>query len=178
MSELLGGGLMPGHQLGERDMLLAYLERQRELVFWKCLGLDDEAARTVSTPSGMTVAGIVQHLENVERSWWRKHFAGQLGLTFDWTDDPEDAGMTVAPGVSLSDLLSRYRAEIARCDEVIAAHQLDDIGALRDHSLRWILLHLVEEIGRHLGHLDLLCELADGRIGEEPEGAPHPGVDA
>jgi len=177
LTERLGGSLIPRHQLGERDMLLGYLERQRELVFWKCLGLDDEAARTVSTPSGMTVAGIVQHLENVERGWWRRHFAGQEGLSFDWADDPDDAGMSVPEGVTLEQLLARYRAEIALCDEVVAAHDLDDTSVLRDHSLRWIVLHLIEEIGRHLGHLDLLCELADGRTGEEPPGAPPPGVD-
>lgn len=174
----LGGGLVPKHQLGERDMLLAYLERQRELVFWKCSGLSDEAAHSVATPSGMTVAGIVQHLENVERSWWRRHFAGQQGLAFAWGDDQEDAGMTVAPDVPLADVLARYRLEIALCDDVIATHDLDDRGALRDHSLRWVLLHLVEEISRHLGHLDLLCELADGRTGEEPDDAPPPGADA
>jgi hypothetical protein len=177
VSELLGGGLMPRHALGERDMLLAYLERQRELVFWKCEGLAEELARTVATPSGMTVSGIVQHLENVERSWWRRHFAGQEGLSFDWSDDRDDAGMTVPEGVTLEQLLARYRAEIALCDEVIAAHDLDDRGALRDHTLRWILLHLIEEIGRHLGHLDVLREQADGDVGEEPEGAPPPGVD-
>jgi len=177
VSELLGGGLMPRRALGERDMLLAYLERQRELVFWKCEGLAEELARTVATPSGMTVSGVVQHLENVERSWWRRHFAGQQGLAFNWTDDPDDAGMTVPEGVTLVQLLARYRTEIALCDEVIAAHDLDDVSATRNHSLRWILLHLIEEIGRHLGHLDVLREQADGVVGEEPEGAPAPGVD-
>jgi len=168
---------MPRHRLGERDMLLAYLERQRELVFWKCEGLAEDLAHSVTTPSGMSIAGVVQHLENVERSWWRRHFAGQEGLTFDWSDDRDDAGMAVADGVTLADLLTRYRTEIALCDDVIAQHDLDDSGAMRDHTLRWILLHLIEEIGRHLGHLDLLRELADGVVGEEPEGAPPPGVD-
>ena len=177
MSDLLAGGLIPRHQLGERDMLLAYLERQRELVFWKCEGLDNSLAQSVATPSGMTIAGVVQHLENVERSWWRRHFAGQQGLAVDWTDDPDDAGMAVPPGVTLQQLLDRYRTEIGLCDEVIAAHGLDEHGALRDHSLRWVLVHLIEEIGRHLGHLDVLREQADGVVGEEPEGAPPPGVD-
>ncbi|MGZ6826308.1 MAG: mycothiol transferase, partial [Mycobacteriales bacterium] len=77
MTHLLGGGLAPGHRLGERDLLLAYLARQRELVLWKLDGLDDDAARAVSTPSGLTVHGIVRHLENVERSWWRQHVAGE-----------------------------------------------------------------------------------------------------
>ena len=74
---LLGRGLIPAHQLGERDLLLAYLTRQRELVFWKLEGLDDDKARAVSTPSGLTVHVIVSHLTGVERGWLREHFAGQ-----------------------------------------------------------------------------------------------------
>jgi hypothetical protein len=174
----LGGGLIPRHQLAEREMLLAFLERQRELVFWKLDGLDEQRAAAVATPTGMTAPGVVQHLIGVERSWLRRHFAGQQGLAFPWDDDaPDDAGMVVPTGVTLAQLLEDYRAETAACDAVIAAAELDDIGRTRDHSLRWVLLHLVEEISRHLGHLDLLAELADGRVGEEPEGAPAPGED-
>jgi hypothetical protein len=174
----LGPGLEPLHQLGERAMLLAFLQRQRELVFWKLEGLSDAAARSVSTSTGLTVHGIVRHLENVERSWWRRHFAGQPDLRFDWTDEDPDGELHVPADVALADLLAAYRAEIALCDEVIAAASLDDVGALRDHSLRWVVLHMTEETARHLGHLDLLRELADGATGEEPEGAPPPGVDA
>jgi hypothetical protein len=170
-------GLVPPHQGTERDLLLAYLARQRELVFWKLEGLSDADARSVATSTGLTIHGLVRHLENVERSWWRRHFAGQEGLHFDWSDEDPDGEMHVPEDVPLTALLGAYRAEIALCDEVIAAHRLEDVSALRDHSMRWIALHLVEEIGRHLGHLDLLCELADGRTGEEPEGAPPPGVD-
>ena len=177
MSSLLGGGLIPRHQLGERDMLLAYLQRQRELVHWKCGGLDDAAARAVGSPTGLTIHGIVRHLENVERHWIRRHLDGQQDLSFDWTEEDPDGELHVPADVLLADLLAAYRAECERCDAVIARHELDGRSAVRDHSLRWILVHLVEETSRHLGHLDLLCELADGRTGEEPEGAPAPGVD-
>ena len=170
MTDLLGAGLMPRHQLAERDLLLAYLDRQRRLVLWKLDGLDDEAARGVSTPSGLTVHVIVAHLTGVERGWFREHFAGEPG---ERVRDQEFR----APERSLVDLLAAYRAEIGACDAVIAAHDLDDVSARRDHSLRWIVLHLIEEVSRHLGHLDLLTELADGRVGEEPDGAPPPGVD-
>lgn len=168
---LLGGGLIPSHQLGERDLLLAYLARQRELVFWKLEGLDDDKARAVSTPSGLTTHVIVRHLAGVERGWLREHFAGQPEERVREREFVRD------DAVRLVDLLIAYREEISRSDEVIAASDLDQIGANRDHSLRWILLHLLEEISRHLGHLDLLAELVDGRVGEEPEGAPLPGVD-
>lgn len=166
----LGPGLEPLHHLGEREMLLAYLARQRELVLFKCEGLTDEAARAVSAPSGLAIHGVVRHLENVERSWFRDRFAGQEGLSFDWTDDDPDGEFHVPADVALADLLAAYRAEIALCDDVIAGHGLDEVGQACDNSLRWILLHLVEEISRHLGHLDLLRELADGAVGEEPPG--------
>ncbi len=177
MSELLGGGLIPRHQLGEREALLAYLARQRALVCWKVEGMDDAAARAVSTPSGLTVHGVVRHLENVERGWWREHVAGEQGLHFDWSDSEPDAEMRVPEDVLLTDLVAAYRTETRRCDEVIAARSLDDVSAMRDHTVRWVLLHLIEETARHVGHLDLLAEQVDGRVGEEPEGAPAPGVD-
>ena len=158
----LGPGFEPAHHLGERDMLLAYLQRQRELVQWKCAGLSDEAARGPATPTGLTIHVIVAHLAGVERGWIREHFAGEPQTR---VRDEE----FLAREETLADLLAAYRAETERCDAVIAAHDLDDVGVTRDHTLRWILLHLIEEIGRHLGHLDLLCELADGRTGEEPE---------
>lgn len=172
----LAPGLVPPHQGEERTLLLDYLARQRELVFWKLDGLSEEAARGPSTPTGMTIHGIVRHLENVERSWWRRHVAGEQDLSFDWTDEDPDGEMHVPADVRLTDLLDAYRAEIELCDAVIAVRDLDTVSALRDHTVRWVLLHLIEEIGRHLGHLDVLAELADGRIGEEPEGAPPPGV--
>jgi uncharacterized damage-inducible protein DinB len=169
-AELLGGGLIPRHQLAERDMLLAYLRRQRELVFWKLDGLAEDAARSVATTTGLTIHGIVRHLAGVERGWLREHFAGgPRERVRDREFEPQHD--------TLVDLLAAYRAEIAACDDVVAAADLDDVSALRDHSLRWILMHLVEEVSRHLGHLDLLCELADGRVGEEPDDAPPPGVD-
>ena len=165
MSDLLGDGLIPRHALGDRDMLLAYLKRQRELVFWKCDGLDDQRAKEQSTPTGLTIHGIVRHLTGVERGWIREHFAGEPE---ERVRDEEFWATTEALAV----LLAGYRAEIALCDHVIAAHDLEDRSARGDNSLRWVVLHLIEEIGRHVGHLDLLCELADGRVGEEPGQEP------
>ncbi len=161
---------MPRHQLGERELLLAYLARQRELVCWKLDGLDERAARGVSTPTGLSPHVIVAHLTGVERGWFREHFAGE----------PEQRVRDeefLAQQRSLVELLADYRVEIDACDAVIAGHDLDQVSTHRDHTLRWIVLHLIEETSRHLGHLDLLTELADGRLGEEPDTAPPPGQD-
>lgn len=160
----------PAHRGDEGTALLGFLRRQRELVAWKVSGASEAALRSVSTPSGLTAHGVVRHLTNVERDWLRDVFAGQDELTFDWTDEDPDGELHVPDGVTMQRLLADYAAEAALCDAVVAAHDLDDVSARRGFSLRWILLHLLEETARHLGHLDLLRELADGSTGEEPTG--------
>ncbi len=170
MTQLLGGGLTPRHQLAERQLLLAYLARQRQLVCWKVDGLDDARARAVSTPTGLTVHVLVAHLTGVEHGWFVEHFAGAGEVR---VRDEEFR----AQECSLAELVDAYRAQVAVSDAIIADADLDAVSARRDHTLRWIVLHLVEETSRHLGHLDLLTELADGRLGEEPEGAPAPGAE-
>ncbi len=157
-----------GHAADERTMLLGYLQRQRDLVLWKVEGLSDHDAHRVGTTSGLTVHGIVDHLTDVERSWVRRWFAGRRGLHIGGVDAAHVQPPLELPGARLKDLVNAYREETRRCDEVIAAHGLDDVESGGDRSLRWILHHLIEETARHLGHLDLLRELADGSTGEQP----------
>lgn len=163
------GGVTEAAHLGdERTTLLGFLQRQRDLVAWKLRDADDDALRRVSTPTGMTPHGLVRHLTDVERSWVRDVVAGQPDLAYHWSDDDPDGEWHVPPTVSMAALLAEYAAESARCDEVVAAGSLDDVSSRDGFSLRWVLLHLVEETSRHLGHLDLLREQADGVVGEEP----------
>lgn len=169
------------HRGDERTTLLGMLQRQRDLVAWKVRDVPDEQLRAVRTPTGMTLHGLVRHLTNVERSWLRDDFAGQADLPFDWTDEDPDGEWAVPSTTPMTALLDEYAAEARRCDEVVmAAPALDAIAARQDMSLRWILLHLVEETARHLGHVDLLREQADGGVGEEPadEGPPPGGGSA
>jgi uncharacterized damage-inducible protein DinB len=162
----------PAHLGDERTAILGYLQRQRDLVAWKMRDATDETLASVSMPSGSNLHGIVRHLTNVERSWIREFFGGQTGLDFDATDDDPDGDFR-HDGTPMADLLAAYAEETGRCDEVIAsASSLDATATDEDgtYSLRWILLHLIEETGRHLGHIDLLRERADGAVGEGPEG--------
>jgi uncharacterized damage-inducible protein DinB len=157
------------HAGDERTTLLGVLQRQRDLVAWKLSDASDDVLRHVGTPTGMSLPGLVRHLTNVERSWLRDVFAGEPGLTFDWTEQDADAEWRVPAGTTMAELLDAYAAESRRCDAVVAAApSLDALSVSRGVSLRWILLHLVEETARHLGHIDLLREQADGSTGEEP----------
>jgi len=157
------------HHGDERTTLLGVLQRQRELVGWKLRDVPDEVLNVATTPTGMSLPGLVRHLKNVERSWLRDVFAGQHGLAYDWTEQDPEAEWRVPAGTRMADLMADYAAESRLCDAVVsAAVSLDAVSAQRDMSLRWILLHLIEETARHLGHIDLLREQADGSTGEEP----------
>jgi uncharacterized damage-inducible protein DinB len=154
----------------ERTTLLGFLQRQRDLVAWKMENATDATLASVRMPSGLTLHGIVRHLTNVERSWFRAFFAGEKGLAFDWTDADPDGDFR-ADGDAMADLLAAYAAETARCDAVIAAAPSLDYTATDEdgtYTLRWVIVHMIEETGRHLGHIDLLREQADGSVGEEP----------
>jgi uncharacterized damage-inducible protein DinB len=152
----------------ERESLLEFLQRQRDLVPWKVQGVDEDALRAQRTASGLTAHGLVQHLTSCERGWFGWAFADNAPPLFDDPDD-EDADFKVPADVSMAQLLADYAAEIKHSDEVIlAADTLDQIGVHRDRSLRWIMLHMIEETARHLGHLDFLREQADGVTGDHP----------
>lgn len=163
-----GGVTDPAPRGDDRTSLLGFLQRQRDLVAWKVRGAPEDRLRAESTSSGLTAPGIVRHLTNVERGWIRDTFAGEPGLSFDYSDDDPEGDFRIPRSVRLAELLDEYAAESERCDRIIAAASLDDVVVRGDVSLRWVLLHLIEETSRHLGHLDLLRERADGAVGEDP----------
>jgi uncharacterized damage-inducible protein DinB len=166
-------GIMdPAPRGDERTALVGFLQRQRELVAWKLAGAGDDVLRAVATPTGMTPAGLIQHLTHVERFWIRDTFAGQKDLPYAWTDEDPDGEWKVPADVPMAQVLAEYAAETALSDAVIATASMDDVSVHRNLNLRWILLHLIEETARHLGHIDLLRENADDVVGEEPEASP------
>jgi hypothetical protein len=155
----------------ERTQLVGWFDLQRSLVSWKCEGLSEEDAHRAVLPSSplMTMAGLVSHLRWVEYSWFEVMFLGRPaeGPRFDPAD--EDADMRV-DGVPLADLIADYERQCEISNEIIAAHDLDQVGANRDYevggaTLRWMVIHMIEETARHLGHLDAIRELLDGATG-------------
>jgi len=158
----------PSFRLGERDMLEAWLEFHRTTLLLKCEGLDDaqRKARPVAS-SKLSLHGLVRHMAEVERNWFRMVLAGE-SVQFFWPDpDNEDAELYPIDDADWDTDLSTWEAECEASRAAAAARTLDDTG-LRDGepcSLRWIYTHMIEEYARHNGHADLIRELVDGRVG-------------
>lgn len=152
----------------ERAALQAFLQRQRELVDWKLRGADAAVLQQAQTPSGMTPLGVVQHLVEVEQSWWRERMLGESDVPTRCAPQDPDGDWRVAPAAITDQVLDEYAAACRECDALVAQLPLEQVGEGTRFTVRWIYLHLIEETGRHLGHLDLLREQADGAVGEEP----------
>ena len=121
------------HHGDERTALLGFLQRQRDLVVWKLQDAPDVVLGVATTPTGMSLPGLVRHLTNVERSWLRDVFAGQTGLAYDWTDQDAEAEWRVPAGTTMADLLADYAAESRRCDAVVTrATSLDAVSVQRE----------------------------------------------
>jgi hypothetical protein len=152
----------------ERDMLRGFLDWYRAVVTNKLVGLSLEQASQVMTPTGLSPLGILKHLASSEAGWLRGCFAGQ-------PVPAEVAGpqsFRVAPHDTIDSVVAVYRDECTHsCQIADAATSLDQLSARpadpHGHvSLRWILIHLLEETARHAGHLDLMRETLDGRTGD------------
>jgi len=153
---------------GERETIEGFLDFQRASIVWKATGLSDADAARRLLPSLTTVSGIIRHLADVERSWFREDMAGETLERTRWSEDDPDGEFRVTQSDSLAAIIADYELACAESREVAARFGLDDLSATGDgrFTLRWILLHLTEETARHLGHIDLLRELLDGAVGE------------
>ena len=151
----------------ERPMLQAFLDWQRATLLYKCAGLTGEQlAERIVPPSGLSLLGLVRHMTEVERAWFRKRFAGEP------VDDPFGSDKTadferIDPARAAADY-ARLTEEFKLVDAAVAHASLDDTFTHRGElmSLRWIYLHMIEEYARHNGHADLLRERTDGATGE------------
>jgi len=148
-----------------RRALEAFLDDQRAAVIRKASGVSDEAARRPMVPSGTSLAGIVKHLAFVERFWFQQVFAGGAP-EYPWSEEDPDADWRVEPWETIEGLVRFYEDEIGRSREIsAAAKSLKQRDARKRTTLRWILLHMVEETARHAGHADILREQIDGATG-------------
>jgi uncharacterized damage-inducible protein DinB len=156
----------------ERETLVGYLRDYRLTLEMKCAGLDAAgmAARSVP-PSNLSLLGLVRHMADVERSWFRRTLAGQdVGWRFRLEEDRDAAfNGAVADDATVESAWAAWREEVAFAEQFVEeAPDLEVSGTHRDGviSLREVLVHMIEEYARHAGHADLIRERIDGRIGQ------------
>ena len=155
----------------ERGTYVDYLRQYRLTLEMKCDGLSPEQLATRSVPpSTMSLLGLVRHMAEVERGWFRRTLAGQQADRL-WGPPQQDADWLGAAGdqASVDEAWAAWREEVAFAEQWVQGHP--DMGALVDHhgdqvSVRDVLVHMVEEYARHCGHADLLRECIDGRTGQ------------
>jgi uncharacterized damage-inducible protein DinB len=157
----------------ERAILTQALRYLRLTVHAKCAGLSQSDAVKAPLPGSppMTVAGLVSHIRWSEAFWIDVMFLGQPS---QWPGTDHDSELQMRRGLEqpLSELLAEYAAQAARTDEVLASRDWDTESAYPDGdtgkplALRYIVVHLITETARHIGHLDILRELADGVTGD------------
>ncbi|HEY2509073.1 MAG TPA: DinB family protein [Streptosporangiaceae bacterium] len=162
----------PPEVADERTALQSWLDYHRTTLRWKCAGLSgtELVARPVQS-SGLSLLGLVRHMAEVERSWFRYRFGGQRDLSGLYcTDEYPDGDFDLADPAGAEADFGAFSAECAAADDAARGRSLDDTFVHpRTHQtmdLRWIYLHMIEEYARHNGHADLIRELIDGVTGD------------
>ncbi len=159
--------------VGERATLLEYLNHYRDALERKCEGLDaEQLARRSVPPSTLSLLGLVRHLAKVEHSWFRRVMGHQLELPRLYRTEEDrdlDFNGAVADPAVVDDAWVSWRREVAHAEQVV--DKADSLDVEGDHddgpiALREVLVHMIEEYARHLGHADLLRECIDGRTGQ------------
>lgn len=162
---------MPPLHADERTTLEGWLEFYRATLVMKCDGLADEQLRTASVPpSPLTLLGLVQHMAEVERNWFRRVLSGEpVAPIHDPDADPNGhaGGFDLADDVDLDTARSTWEDEVAHARANCATRTLDETSPFMggDVTLRWIYTHMIAEYARHAGHADLIRERIDGVTG-------------
>jgi len=154
-----------------REVLLDYLDYFRSVVGVKVTGLSDAQLRSSIVASGWSPIELVKHLVHVERRWFLWGFAG-ADVADPWADD-RDGRWFVSAAESLDGLLEALAAGGERTRAIVMDHELTDVGAPGERwdgadpaTLERVMLHVIQEFARHVGHLDVVRELIDGTTGE------------
>jgi uncharacterized damage-inducible protein DinB len=160
----------PPNSGDERSQLDGWLDYHRQTLLAKCSGLKAEQLKTRSVePSSLSLLGLVRHMTDVERAWFRRRFAGEE-IDFVYAVDPmSDADFDEVDTADAEADLEAYRQEIATIRTTVDGRSLEETFFHPRHAvemdLRWVYLHLIEEYARHNGHADLLRERIDGATG-------------
>ena len=156
------------YEAHERTLLETWLDFHRATLLLKCEGLSDEErkARPVAT-SKLSLHGLVRHMAEVERHWFRRAFLRDPDLP--QIDDPDGEDLDFAPldTADWDEDRATWEHEIEQAKEAVRGRPLTDTGLRRGKpvSLRWMYNHMIEEYARHNGHADLIREMVDGAVG-------------
>ncbi len=160
----------PPRMGGERETLRVYLDFHRATLAMKCDGLSDEELRSRSMPpSTLTLLGLVRHMAEVERTWFRRVIAGE-DVPLIWSAEGDFQEAYDPSGSTGSEAFAVWQGEVERARRVeVEAESLDVTGYQarweEDVSLRFVMLHMIHEYARHNGHADFLREAIDGTVG-------------
>ena len=161
----------PPYAADERTMLVSFLDYFRETMCAFVEGLSPEQLRWIPCEGANSIGGVIRHLWYVEE-WWFHTSLLDLPREFPWDDDDpnEDQDFVVPDGLTGDELIASYRAQCARSNAIIDGMSIDEVAkhersAKRGVTLRWILVHMIEETARHAGHADITRQLIDGRTG-------------
>jgi uncharacterized damage-inducible protein DinB len=163
----------PAQNAGEREMLAGWLEHHRGILIWKCADLTvDQLRQRAVPPSALSLLGLVRHMADVERGWFRQVFLGEdVPDLYDRADD-EDADFNDVGHADPAEAFDAFQRECAVSRQIVAqASSLDALSKRPSErtgqpwSLRWIVTHMIEEYARHNGNADLLRERVDGSTG-------------
>jgi hypothetical protein len=157
---------------GERAALEAWLDYHRETLLLKCQGLTGEQlVKRAAAPSSLSLLGLVRHMAEVERAWFRRRLAGQAELGYLYcSDEAPDGDFDFAEASGAEADFTTFTRECELAGQAAAGRSLDD--TFRHHhreetiDLRWVYLHMIEEYARHNGHADILREQIDGVTGD------------
>ncbi|RPF19509.1 DinB family protein [Myceligenerans xiligouense] len=164
-----------GRPVGERETLANYLKHYRLTLEMKCEGLDaEQMARRSVPPSTMSLLGLVRHIAQVENHWFERVLKQQPDVEqiYDTPeDDDADFNGAVPDPAALAEAWATWRDRVASADAWLDAFPEEDLGRTVLHRgkqlpVRDVLVHMIEEYARHLGHADLLREAIDGRVGQ------------
>ncbi len=169
---------LPGVASDETTTLAGFLDFYRSVLLRKAEGLDEAQVRMRLDPSPIDLLGLIRHMAVVEQWWFTNAFAGRDEP--EWWEDPNDrdADWHHAETDTIAVALNALRTEIEKSRAIVsAAPSLDELTAIEvgpvdipqrrsRRSLRWIIVHMIEEYARHCGHADLLREAADGAVGD------------
>jgi len=169
------GRIHPPLAGGEIETLLGFLDYQRATLDWKCRSLDDDQLRAALAPTVMSLGGLLKHLTRVEDHWFSEVVA-EAPKPEPWATMPWAAEWKNADADTGDELRRLWAAAVERSRAVVAIHlEAGDVALNATHpawegqgqvSLRWVLVHMIEEYARHNGHADLLREAVDGETGE------------